>query len=71
MPVCAYESIPRTTETEPEMATPCTMEKEMETEMGTEPSIYVNIHDFGLNTRIRSFVRVIFFVCLSVYFLDV
>ena len=33
----------------------------------TEPSI----RDFGLSTRIRSLIRVIFSVCLSVYFLDI
>ena len=42
---------------------------ETETETGTELSIYINIRDFGLSTRIRLFVHVIFYVCLSVYFL--
>ena len=40
-------------------------ETEPEPETETEPSIYVNIHDFGLSTRIHLFVRVIFSVCLS------
>ena len=38
---------------------------------GMEPSIYVNLRDFGLSTRICLFVCVIFSVCLSVYFLDI
>ena len=77
MAVRMYGEIPRTTETEPEMAihrtteTETESEAEAETETGTEPSIYVNIRNFGLSTRIRSFVHVIFSVCLSVYFLDV
>ena len=71
MAVCTYGAIPHTTEMAPETAIPRTTETETETEKGTEPSIYINIRDFGLSTRIRSFVRVIFSICLSVYFLDV
>ena len=56
-------------ETEPE--TEPDTEPEPETETETELSIYVNIREFGLSTRIRSFVCVIFSVCLSVYFLDI
>ena len=56
-------------ETEPE--TEPDTEPEPETETETEPSIYVNIRNFGLSTHICSFVRVIFSVCLSEYFLDV
>ena len=81
MAVCTYGAIPRTTETEPgiepEAEIPRTTETvpeteaEAEAETEAETSIYVNIRDFGLSTRIRSFVRVIFSVCLFVYFLDV
>ena len=79
MTVRAYRAIPRTTETEPETkpeaAIPRTAETELETEpeaeTDTELSIYLNIRDFGLSTRMRSFVRVIFSIFLSVYFLDV
>ena len=62
-------TIPRTTETEPETEPEAETDTEPETE--TEPSIYVNIREFGLSTRICSFVRVIFSICLSIYFLDV
>ena len=60
-------------ETEPETDTDTDTEPDPEPEPDpeTEPSIYVNIRDFGLSTCIRSFVRIIFSVCLSVYFLDV
>ena len=61
-----YGAIPRTTETEPETETETDTETENRNGNGT-----FNIHDFGLSTRIRSFVRVIFSVCLSVYFLDI
>ena len=53
-------------ETETELDMELDMEPESETETEKEPSIYVNIRDFGLSTRIHSFVRVIFSVCLSV-----
>ena len=52
-----YGAIPRTTEPEPETDT--------ETEMGNGT---FNIRDFGLSTRIRSYVGVIFSVCLSLMF---
>ena len=82
MAVHTYGAIPCTTETEPEKAIPCTMETEPETELeaetDTEPETEnrngngtVNIRDFGLSTRIRLFVRIIFSVCLYVYFLGV
>ena len=61
-----YGAIPRTTETEPETETETDTETENRNGNGN-----FNIRDFGLSTRIRSFVRVIFSVCLSVYFLDV
>ena len=53
MPGHMYGAIPRTTETEPET--------EPETENGNGNGTF-NIRDFGLSTRIRSFVRVIFSV---------
>ena len=57
MPGHMYGAIPRTTETEPETDT--------DTEMGNGT---FNIRDFGLSTRIRSYVRIIFSVCLSLTF---
>ena len=63
-------SISRTTEMEPETEPESKTDTETDMETGTEPSIYVNIRDFGLSMRIRSFVRVIFSVCMPVYFLD-
>ena len=66
MPGHMYGAIPRTTETEPE--TEPETDTDTETEMGNGT---FNIRDFGLSTRIRSFVRVIFSVCLSVYLLDI
>ena len=59
-----YGAIPRTTETEPETDT------DTETENGNGNGTF-NIRDFGLSTHIRSFVRVIFSVCLSVHLLDI
>ena len=59
-----YRAIPRTTLTELETDT------YTETENGNG-NVTFNIRDFGLSTRIRSFVRVIFSACLSVYFLDI
>ena len=66
------EVIPFTMETEPETEPEAETETELEpeTETETEPSIYVNIRDFGLSTHIRLFVRVIFSICMYVYFLD-
>ena len=58
------------TEPETELETEPDTEPEPEPETETEPSINVNIRDFGLSTRIRLFVRTIFSICLSVYFLD-
>ena len=66
MPGHMYGAIPRTTKTEPETEP----EMDTETENGNGNGTF-NIRDFGLSTRIRSFVRVIFSVCLSVYFLDI
>ena len=57
MPGHMYRAIPHTTETEPETDT--------ETELGNGT---FNICDFGLSTRIRSYIRVIFSVCLSLMF---
>ena len=68
MPVRTYGAIPHTTETEPE--TEPETDTDTETENGNGNGTF-NIRDFGLSTRIRSFVRVIFSVCLSVYFLEI
>ena len=64
-------AIPRTMETEPETEPEAETDTEPEPETDTEPPIYVNIRDFGLSMRIRLFICVIFYICLSVYFLDV
>ena len=75
MDVRTYGAISCTTETAPETAIPRTTDTETETETdtetGMEPSIYVNIRDFVMSTRIPLFVHVIFSVCLSAYFLEV
>ena len=63
MPGHMYGAIPRTTETEPE--TEPETYTDTETEMGNGT---FNLRDFGLSTRIRSYVRVIFSVCLSLTF---
>ena len=63
MPVRMYRAIPRTTETVPETDTET--DTETETENGNGNGTF-NIRDFGLSTRIRLFVRIIFFVCMSV-----
>ena len=68
MPGHMYGATPRTTEMEPE--TEPETDTDTETENGNGNGTF-NIGDFGLSTRIRSFVRVIFFVCLSIYFLDI
>ena len=60
--------MPRTTKTEQE--TEPETDTDTETKNGNGNGTF-NICDFGLSTRIRSFLRVIFFVCLSVYFLDI
>ena len=67
-----YRAIPRTTETEPETEPETELETDTdtETENGNGNGTF-NIRNFGLSTRIRSFVRVIFSVCLSVYLLDI
>ena len=67
-----YGAIPRTTETEleTEPETKPETDTDTETENGNGNGTF-NIRDFGLSTRIRSFVRVIFSVCLSVYLLDI
>ena len=59
MPGHMYGAIPRMTETEPETDT------DTETEM---VNVTFNIRDFGLSTRIRLYVRVIFSLCLSLTF---
>ena len=58
-----YGAIPLTTETESE--TEPETDTDTETEMGNGT---FNIRDFGLSTRIRSYVRLIFSVCLSLTF---
>ena len=68
MPGHMYGAIPRTTETETE--TEPETDTDTETENGNGNGTF-NIHDFGLSTHIRLFVRVIFSVCLYVYFLDI
>ena len=75
MPGHMYGAIPFMTETEPEPETE--PETETDTDRDTENGKRkwerngtFNIRDFGLSTHIRSFVRVIFSVCLSVYLLD-
>ena len=59
MPGHMYGAIPRTTETEPETDT------YTEKEMGNGT---FNICNFGLSTRIRSYVRVIISVYVSLTF---
>ena len=65
MPGHMYGAIPCTTETETETEPETDTEKE--TEMGNRT---FNICDFGLSTRIRSYIRVIFSVCLSLTFVS-
>ena len=59
MPGHMYGAIPRTTETEPETETGPETDTDTETENGNGNGTF-NICDFGLSTRIRSYVRVIF-----------
>ena len=63
MPGHMYRAIPCTTETEPETEPETDTDTEMEMGNGT-----FNICDFGLSTRIRLYVHVIFSVYLSLTF---
>ena len=63
MPGHMYGEIARTTETETETEPETDTDTEMEMGNGT-----FNICNFGLSTRIRLYVRVIFSVCLSLTF---
>ena len=62
-------AIPHTTKTEPEAKSETDTELEPETK--TESSIYINIRYLRISTRIRSFGRIIFSICLSIYLLDI